>query len=347
MSSVIIIGEHIQSLIAAILIGQKGHQITIVTPKNNTHYDAFYDGCKTGDVTHTPLALPKQLIDQLDLGSYGFSVNDESIAKSIHNPFKKLPFYDGLVLLVEMFLSLDDFRPPYNEKAWRDVWSNYEIGRVLSTYDEKIQDLFAKSATLSLHELLDATDLSDEDKAAITMQCILGAKTNPAGQGSAASILPAIANFERKDHVFVNGSLHTLSRALKQSAMAQGATFIDDKIVEKIITENNEIRTVSLSGGETIAADYYIVDHDPVDFFMTYLDDYPLMPAFRNRVSPLQNKTTTVQSKLVIANDNPIIPSHNDSNGNGQSKTRWRIAISLFINCELLRPKSITRKRWL
>ena len=293
--SVIVMGQHIQGLIAATLIGQKGHQVTMVDLDNQS-YNEFYDGCKTGDVAHMPFAIPQSLVHQLDLQSYGFNVPKEPVP----NPFEKLPFYDGLQLLLEMFHGLNEFRPPYNEKAWRDTWSNFEIGRVLSGYDQKIQDLFAKSATVSLKELLDATDLSVKDKSEISACCILGSKTDPNAPGSAASLLPAMDNFNKNDHVVLRGSLHALTRALKQSAMAAGVTIIDDKTVSKIITEDGNLHLLELSDGQKIAADNYIIDYDPVSLFTTYLEDHPLLPAFRNRITPTKNEKTCMHAKIVL-----------------------------------------------
>jgi phytoene dehydrogenase-like protein len=303
--SFIVLGESVQGLIAASLLGRKGHQVTLIDSVQNRAYTELYEGCKTGPITHLPLAIPNHIIEDLDLKSYGFEVGKDPAS----NPFEALPFYDGLVLLVKMFQSLEDFRPSYNEKAWRDTWSTFEIGRVLSGYDANIQNLFAQSATLSLNELLDATDLSDQDKADIIMQCILGSKTDPSAKGSAASILPAMVPYVLDDHVVLNGSVHGFVRALKQSAMAHAVTIIDDKDIEKILTEGEEMQVIQFKGGETIAADYYILDDDPVRFFENYLADYPLLPTFRNRITPMQNQKTCINTTMVVTGGSAPIQS--------------------------------------
>lgn len=299
MSKAFILGQHTQGLIAACLLAKSGFEVSIAQFPDDTSYEEFTDGCKTGPVVHLPFALKRDIISELELDAYGF----EEPSEAIENPFQKLPFYDGLKKLVEMFQSLDGVRPPYREKAWRDTWSTFEIGRVLSEYDSDIQDLFAKSATLSLVDLLKSTGLSDEEQAYLIALCTLGAKTNPSNAGTAMAILPAMAMYEANEAVLLQGSLHHLSSALKQSAMALGVNLIDDKKIRKIQMDDNAVQSIIMDDEEEVTADHYVLDFDPVTLFDEYLDDYSISPAFKNRVYPTQNLKECVHIKMVISGD--------------------------------------------
>lgn len=298
MTDICILGQHTQGLIASILLAKAGHMVTVVGFPDDTSYAEFHHGCKTGPVVHAPLALPSYLIDQLDLETHGFEIPSKP-----NNPFEKLPFYDGLQKIIEMMQSLDSDRPLYREKSWRDAWSTFEIGRVLSGYDDTIQSLFAKSATLSLNELLGATDLSDTEQAEIVAQCVLGSKTNPSDVGTAAAILPAMMPYIDDNMVLVDGALHGLSLALKQSAAANGVTMVDDQKIRKIVTEGRDIQSVILEDETEISAEYYILDIDPVRLFDEFLNDFSIPPAFKNRVYPTQNLKECVHIKMAVSGD--------------------------------------------
>ena len=204
-------------------------------------------------------------------------------------------------MLVAMFIGLEENRPSYKEKAWRDTWNTFEIGRILSFQDEAAQNLFARSATLSLMELLDATDLSEDDKVEIIAYSVVGSKTDPSDKGSAASILPAMAVFEKKDHVVITGSLHQLVRALKQAAMANGANVFTDTMIKQVKTVGNMVESVEMTDGQELYADYFIFDYDPIAFFNGYIDDYSVPVTFKKRISPDANTKECLHLKMALS----------------------------------------------
>ncbi len=294
--TVAILGENIQGLIAGALLAKRGEQVTILNFPESDPYAEFHSGYKTGPVTHIPFAMPTYIADELDLKHYGFEE-----PAPVENPFEALPFYDGLCVLVEMFQSLEDNRPPYREKAWRDTWGTFEIGHVLSRYDRDVQDLFARAATLSLIDLLSATDVDEEKKAKMIAAATIGAKTDPSAPGSAAAIIPAIAPFRQKNSYVMKGSLHNLMHSLKQAAGSFGAEIISDRSIRKIIVTDGAIQSVIMGDETEYAADHYVIDHDPVLFFEECLDGYTPPPAFQNRVKSGSNIKNCVSVKVAVS----------------------------------------------
>lgn len=292
----IVLGQHVQGLIAGAMLAKAGHTVDVLNFPDSD-YAEFYDGCKTGPVAHVPVAIPVSLIDDLDLKNYGFELPRIPLS----NPFEKLPFYEGLKRLVDMFIGLETSRPSYKEKAWRDTWNTFEIARVLSEQDDAAQALFARSATLSLIELLDATSLSAGEKAEIVAYSVVGSKTDPAAKGSAAAILPAMAIFEKKNHILLCGSLHPLVRALKQAAMAYGANVVVDDTITNIYANESGIQSVTLSGGQEIEGAYYVLDYDPVSFFADYLENYNVPLLFKKRIAPEQNTQECLHVKMALS----------------------------------------------
>lgn len=303
--NIIVLGQHVQGLIAGARLAKAGHQVDILCFPDD-EYKAFYNDCKIGPVTHIPLPVSLKLIQTLDLQNYGFEKPKEAVA----NPFQKLPFYEGLQKLVAMFIGLEEYRPPYKEKAWRDTWNTFEIARILSEQDEKAQSLFARSATLSLIDLLNEAELDAQSKAEITAYAVMGSKTDPAAKGSAAAILPAMAVFESQGHVLIDGSLHTLVRALKQAAMANGANVLTEQTVKDIIVEDDAITTVILSDSQEMHADYFVLDYDPVVFFNDYMGDYKVPLTFKKRIAPEQNTQECLHVKMALT-EIPEALNHN------------------------------------
>jgi len=293
--TVLILGQNIQGLIAGAMIAKSGAQVTILDFETKD-YTEFHQGYKSGPVTHAPFAMPRYLADMLGLGHYGF----EAPKTPPHNPFQALSFYNGLTVLLEMLRSLDLHRPPYREKAWRDTWGTFQVGNILSQYDATIQDLFARAATVSLVELIDAGGVSDTQKESILGACLMGAKTDPTAAGSAASILPAMMAYEAEDTYCIQGSLHGLTRALKQAAMSFGAEIITDKTIRKIMATDGTIQSVIMTDESEYAGDVVMIDHDPVDLFATYLSDYTLPPNFMNRIRPEGNTKYAVRARIAL-----------------------------------------------
>lgn len=295
--NIIVLGQYVQGLIAGALLTKAGHSVDILSFPESDEYNEFYADCKIGPVTHIPIAVPMHIIRDLDLKSYGF----EAPKFQLKNPFEKLPFYEGLKMLVAMFTGMEKTRPAYKEKAWRDTWNTFEIARILSHQDEKSQNLFARSATLSLIDLLNETDLNDAEKAEIIAYSVIGSKTDPASKGSAASILPAMAVYEKENHVVIGGSLHSLVRALKQVALAHGANILTENSIKEVKTEGNIIEYIVLADGQEISADYFIFDYDPVTFFNKYVGDYNVPLTFRKRIAPEQNTKECLHVKMVLS----------------------------------------------
>jgi hypothetical protein len=295
MTQILVLGSHIQGLIAAALSARRGMDVTVVD---------FSETQNNREAFHIPFALPHYIIDELGLESHGLEMSKDGI----NNPFKKLPFYDGLKTLVEMFKSLEGARPDYKEKAWRDAWGTFEIGRILSGYDNNIQNLFAKSSTLSLVDLVQASELSDTDQAEIIAICTLGAKTDPDAPGTAAAILSGLAHYEQDDCAYFYGDSENLSNALKQACMTSNVNIMTEQYIETIATKGKEITSVTLNGGENLTADHYILDFDPVALFKNYLNEYSILPAFKNRVIPKQNTKECIRAHVVLK-DNPSVLS--------------------------------------
>ena len=299
----LVLGQHTQGLIAAALLAKAGHDVTCVGFHDDTSYDPFFDSYKTGPISHLPFAIDNSVIHALELDNHGLDIKE-----SPQNPFQKLPFYDGLKKLLKMFEGLHGSQPPYNEKAWRDTWNTFEIGHVLSQETPETQDLFAKAATLSLNDLISHSGLGDSDIADIIALCILGSKINPGNVGTAAAILPAMAHYERESSTLIQGSLHSLSSSLRNSCMAMGVNMINDQKIRKIDCSDQAITMIILDNEDELIADHYIIDHDPIRLFETFLKDLSMPPTFKNRVYPTQNLKECAHIKMVIKGDIDLPP---------------------------------------
>jgi hypothetical protein len=295
--SVLILGHQLQGMIAAVQLAKSGFDVRVVGLDGfDNAYHPFAKDYKVGPVTHVPFQIPKSLVDDLNLQDHGLVIE-----APIDNRFVDLPFYDGLCTLLDSFETLDDNRPAYKEKAWRDTWGTFELGRILAGYDKDIQALFAQSTTLSLVELFENLPLNDDQKANMIAACIIGSRTDLNTKGSASALLPALSFFmHRDDTISVCGPLHPLLSCLKQAGMSLGVDY-QDSIVKNIHAAGRDVTSVILQDDTEIEVDYYILDSDPVVFFKQYGDGLSLPPAFQNRVTPTQNLRECARVHMAVS----------------------------------------------
>lgn len=313
-NEVVVIGAGYQGLITACLLARSGIAVQVVPIPRDGDYEEFAAGFKTGPCAHSPVTLPYEIAEDLALKSHGLDPailkpaffcpygTDPGIYEVMDNPFHNLPFHSALAQLETTLQQLEYARPPYREKAWRDTWGTFELGRLLADSDEATQQIFADSAGLSLAGLLERIDISQHQKAAVEMLSLMGAKTDPQARGSAAALIPAYAPFNatRESHV-LSGGMHNLLKALKQAAMSYGVTFTEGQNLTGLAINSNKIESVDLDGGEKLAADYFVVDCDPVLFFNAFADKDSLPPAFKTRIAPDQFIRETVHIKMALS----------------------------------------------
>lgn len=310
---VVIIGSGYQGLIAAGLLAKAGVSVQVVETQINNDYAEFLRGYRTGPCTHLPVTLPYAVVDALSLESHGLDVttlkpqifaphsNDEGGFTVTDNPFVNLPFFDSLAYLETALQQLEYSRPPYKEKAWRDTWGTFELGRLLANSSAETQKIFADSAAMSLQGLLDRVDMPQLEKSIIESLAVLGSRTDPVVKGSACAIISAFAAFNAtRESYTLTGSLHEVIKALKQSAMTFGVQFVEGQVLSSVTVKDGAIESVTLDGGETITANYFVTDCDPVNFFDSYIDASVVPPAFKTRLSKDQFLKETVHLKMAV-----------------------------------------------
>lgn len=310
---VIVIGAGFHGLITAGLLAKSGISVQVVETDAD-YYAEFHKGFKTGPCTHLPIILPYHVVDDLALESHGLDLStlkptifcpygtEKGAYFQTENPFEKLPFHDSLVYLESTLQQLEDARPPYKEKAWRDTWGTFELGRLLASSDDTTQKIFADSASMSLHGLLEKTDLSDGEKGLIGAMALMASRTDPMVKGSACALIPAYAPYNTAGRAYtITGGLHGVMKCLKQAAMSLGVNFVEGQKLTSTEIEGGKIKSLVLDGGENMTADYFVVDSDPVEFFNTYVDPQSFPPAFKSRIAKDQFVKETVHLKLAVS----------------------------------------------
>lgn len=311
---VVIIGSGYQGLIAASLMALNGISVHVVELANDADYAEIMPGFRTGPCTHIPVTLPYAVVDALALEAHGLDVSTlKSIMTSVYsndadgfdvteNPFTNLPFLDSLAYLETALQELEFSRPPYKEKAWRDTWGTFELGRLLANTSPETQKIFSDSTAMSLHGLLEHLNLPQHEKAMLSALALMGSRTDPTAKGSACALIPAYTAFNHVQNAYtVTGSLHELVKVLKQAAMTYGAQFAEGQVLSAVHTRDGQIESVELDGGEKLTADHFVLDTDPVHFFSQYVDSAALPPAFKTRISPDQFLKETVHIKMAVS----------------------------------------------
>ena len=79
-------------------------------------------------------------------------------------------------------------------------------------------------------------------------------------------------------------------------------------MLKSIEAEGKIITNVTLNGGDMLNADHYVLDYDPVTLFKQYLNNYSILPAFKNRIIPKQNVKECIRARVFL-NKAPVTTS--------------------------------------
>jgi len=312
--SIIIINTGYQGLIAAGLMAKAGLSVKIVETDIHDEYGEFTQGYRTGPCAHLPINLPYGIVDELSLEAHGLDVStlkprifcpystDQDGFMVMDSPFAHLPFLDSLAYLETALQQLEYSRPPYKEKAWRDTWGTFEMGRLLVNTSPETQQIFVDSSSMSLQGLLERIDLPQYEKAALEAFTLLGSRTDPTVKGSSCILIPAYAAFNTANNAYtISGSLHQLIKILKQAAASFGVQFVEGQVLSSVNVIDGAIESIKMDGGEVSSVDYVVTDCDPVSFFEKYIDPSVIPPAFQTRLARDQFMTETVHLKMAVS----------------------------------------------
>jgi len=157
--------------------------------------------------------------------------------------------------------------------------------------------------TQSAATFLDRWFESDELKATLATDAVIGANGGPYSPGTAYVLLHhCMGGVDGRRGVwgFVRGGMGALSQAIAAAARAHGAEIRLGTEVQRILVREGTVRGVVLSGGEEIPARVVASSADPHVTFLKLIPATELDPEFRRSIEQFRIEGTSAKLNLAL-----------------------------------------------
>ena len=292
--------------------------------------EEIFPGFRVSTAAYLISLLQQKVVDELDLSSFGYQVDPKDPAFfSLFPDGRTLTMWrDEAKTLAELarFSEHDaDIYPAYGRFVSRlagvvepmllrtppnvpprspgDVIESLRLAGRLRGLDRRHLSGLLKIMTQSAGEFLDEWFESDEIKATLATDGVIGANGGPLSPGTAYVLL---------HHVmggvggvpglwgFVRGGMGALTEAMAAAARARGAEIRCGADVQRIIVRNGRARGVALASGDEYQARAVVSNADPKRTFLGLLGPDDLDPAFRAGIERYRSEGTSLKINLAL-----------------------------------------------
>jgi phytoene dehydrogenase-like protein len=194
--------------------------------------------------------------------------------------------------------------PKLGSRSPQDVLDQLKLlWRLRGLNTKRIGDV-TRLLTMSIGDLLDDWFESDQVKAALAVDGIIGTWAGPRSPGTAY----VLAHHEIGDvgvglgsWGFPEGGMGAVSDAIHASATEAGATVRLHAPVERILTHDDRVRGVVLANGEELYADVVVTTVHPQITFLRQLDPGTLPDDFVSALRHWKTRSGTVKINLALS----------------------------------------------
>ncbi len=302
---VLIIGAGHNGLVAANYLALAGLRVVVVERSDRVGgacvTDEIAPGFRVSAAAYVTGLFRPQIIEDLELRKFG-------LRQVAFDPQAFCPFPDGRSLLLwqdgertakEMakFSKKDAAAYPKYEAMWAEVYDLVEpmllappvpIAELVSLLrGQEAEELLRRLLFFSAAELLNEYFESDEVKAALANQSVIGHFSGPSAPGTAFTLAHnLLGNIDGKVGAwgFVLGGMGALPEALAAAARSQRVEILLRSPVDRILVRHGRTVGVRLQGGRTIDAKAVVSTADPKRTFLQLMEPDHLPAEFLHAV---------------------------------------------------------------
>ena len=331
---VIFIGGGHNGLAAAARLAGAGLSVLVLERRDRVGGAAVteevFPGFRVSTAAYLVSLLQQKIVDELDLPSFGYRVDpkdpaffslfpdgrtltmwrDEGktlseLARFSEQDAEAYPAYGRFVsrlagVVEPLLLRTPPNVPPRSPGDW--IESLRLAGR-LRGLDRRHLSGLLKVMTQSAGEFLEEWFESDEIKATLATDGVIGANGGPLSPGTAYVLL---------HHVmggvggvpglwgFVRGGMGALTEAMAAAARARGAEIRCGAEVRRIIVRNGRAGGVVLASGDEYEARAVVSNADPKRTFLGLLEPNDLDPTFRVGIERYRSEGTSLKINLTL-----------------------------------------------
>ena len=158
--------------------------------------------------------------------------------------------------------------------------------------------------TMSIADLLDEYFASPQMQGVLAVSGVIGTWAGPRSAGTAYVMahhkIGDVGEGQLGSWGFPEGGMGAVSRAMRDAAIANGATVRTDAPVARIDAHNGRVRGVTLESGEEIPADIVVAATHPKITFLEHLDPALLPTDFVERIERWRSRSGTVKVNVAV-----------------------------------------------
>jgi phytoene dehydrogenase-like protein len=263
--------------------------------------------------------MPPQLINEFGLKEYGLRM-------LLMDPSMVQPFPNGkqLTMWRDPLKTLDEIAK-FSERDAETAVKYYEVwDRFFQVFDKHLltpnppmlgqleeELIHADMAHLlplmlygSMGDFLDEYFESEEVKAALVPEALIGSFTGPYTPGNMANMIlhsMGMSTGVRGAWAYVEGGMGAVSRALKSCAESHGAKIFTDCEVSSVIVEGERAKGVRLKDGRLLSSKVVISSADIKRSILTLLGEDQVSSEDRRRIRALKNEGVSTKIHLALS----------------------------------------------
>ena len=305
----IIIGAGHNGLVTAAYLARAGKSVCVLERRaiigGAAVTEELFPNCKVSTLSYLCSLLQPQIVDDLQLAKYGYQIYPKDPPFFTAFPDGQHLFFWQDMQKTQAELARFSKRDAEKYPAYCDyieqLCAQLEA-TLLQPVPEPSAELLAFSER-STREVLDEWFVSDEIKATLATDGIIGYNGGPSTPGTAYNMLHhlmGMAAGQRGLWGFVRGGMGAVSGAIAQAATAHGAVIRTHAEVRHILTKDERAYGVMLADGEELYASTIVSNAHPKRTFLEFLDAQTLPADFRASIENWQSEGVSVKLNLLL-----------------------------------------------
>jgi phytoene dehydrogenase-like protein len=335
----IVVGGGHNGLVAGAYLARAGARTVVLEARHKTGGAAATDAPwpEAPDIRVTTLSyvmslMPPTIIRELDLERHGYKVypmgpyyqawpdgrslkvfaddarrNHEEVAKFSRKDAEAMPRWDAWLEGLAGVLAplLMQTPPKVGSRRWSDIVDELRLAWRYRGIGVRTAGEVTRLLAMSIRELLDDWFESDEVKASVAINGVIGTWAGPDSAGTAYVMAHHSIGDVGDGHLgnwgFPEGGMGAVADAIRRSAEAFGAEIRIGARVDRLLTQDGRIRGVVLEGGEELLAPIVVTAVHPRIAFLQHLDRAELPEDFVADIERWRTRSGVVKINLALA----------------------------------------------